>query len=512
MAEEQKTTPDSGYAQSRFWSDGSTSLLEAIIRSSDDAIVTKNLDGIITSWNPAAVRMFGYLPEEVLGQSILKLIPPSLQSEEPEILRKLRAGEQIAHYETTRLTKSGEERLVSLTISPVRDENARVIGASKIIRDITDQKQLDHVRFQLAAIVESSDDAILTKDLTGRITSWNGAAARVFGYSEAEIVGSSILTLIPEELHSEEWEILAKLQAGQRIDHYETTRLKKNGERIDVSLTISPLRNAAGTIIGASKVLRDISGRKRIEQSLMQAEKIAATGRMAATMAHEINNPLEAVLNLIYLARLNASDPEQVREFLTAAEDELTRVSHIARQALGYYREHASEQDVSLAELVQEALRVYEPKLRAAGIRIQSKFAPAPTIVLRRGEITQVISNLITNAMYAMPSGGSLMISVEETTVSSRNGLILMVEDNGVGIPSENLEKIFEPFFTTRNAIGTGIGLWVTKQFIEGHSGNIEVRSSIDSASHGTKMLLFLPFVNSYSSKVVRHREIHSTI
>jgi PAS domain S-box-containing protein len=136
MAEEQKITPDSGYAQSRFWSDGSASLLEAIIRSSDDAIITKNLDGIITSWNPAAVRMFGYLPEEIIGQSILKLIPPSLQSEEPEILRKLRLGEQIAHYETTRVTKSGEERLVFLTISPIRDQNGKVSEPQRLFETL----------------------------------------------------------------------------------------------------------------------------------------------------------------------------------------------------------------------------------------------------------------------------------------------------------------------------------------------------------------------------------------
>lgn len=500
MAEAQDTVPDPNHARPDS-SEGSTSLLEAIVYSSNDAIITKDLNGIITSWNPAASRLFGYLPEEIIGQSILKLIPLFLHAEEPEIIRKLRAGEQIAHYETTRLTKSGEERLVSLTISPVKDKKGNVVGGSKIIRDITDQKQSDYARFRLAAIVESSDDAILSKDLNGRITSWNGAATRLLGYSEAEIIGSSVLRIIPEELHSEEQEILSKLRAGQRIDHYETVRLRKNGERVDVSITISPMKDATGTVIGASKVLRDISERKRMEQLLLQAEKIAATGKMAATVAHEINNPLEAVLNLVYLARLNASDPDRVRAFLNTAEAELARVSFIARQALGYYREHAAEQRVSLAELVEDALKIYEPKLKNAGIGVQPKVASRRPIVLRKGEMTQVISNLITNAIYAMPSGGTLRTTVEDATDSGRDGVILAVEDDGIGIPSENLERIFEPFFTTRSATGTGIGLWVTKQFIEGHDGTIEVQSNTGPASHGTRMSLFLPIETPYSKQ-----------
>ncbi len=351
----------------------------------------------------------------------------------------------------------------------------------------------------LESIVQSSDDAIITKTLDGIITSWNPAAERIFGYRPEEIVGTSILNLIPEDLQSEEQTIIEKIQSGKRIDHFETVRLTRGGERLDVSVTISPLKDASGKVVGASKVLHNIGERKRMEKNLLQAEKIAATGKMAATIAHEINNPLESVLNLIYLARANASDTEQVVSYLNTAEEELLRVAHIAKQTLGYYREHSAAVRVTLSDLITDTLKIYESKLSAAGIKIQTRFNSCPQIVVRKGEMMQVISNLITNAMYAMPSGGTLTASVQEVVESDRRGLLLSIEDTGEGIPAENLKRIFEPFFTTRSSIGTGIGLWVASEFIKGHNGRIDVRSNVDNASHGTGISIFLPFDNPYS-------------
>ena len=163
---------------------------------------------------------------------------------------------------------------------------------------------------QLAAIVASSEDVIVSKDLNGIITSWNNSATRVFGYTAEEMIGTSILRLIPEHLHSDEKTIIESIRAGRPIEHFETVRRTKDGRLMDVSLTVSPIKDANGSIIGASKILRDVSGRKRLEQSLLQAEKIAATGRMAATIAHEVNNPLEAVMNLLYLLRGKITDEE----------------------------------------------------------------------------------------------------------------------------------------------------------------------------------------------------------
>ena len=351
----------------------------------------------------------------------------------------------------------------------------------------------------LKSIVQSSEDAIITKDLNGIITSWNPAAERIFGYTPEEIVGKSVLMLIPPSLYDEEPVILTKLRAGERIDHFETVRVTKDGKQLNVSLTISPLKDASGKIVGASKILRDIGERKQMENSLLLAEKIAAVGRMAAAVAHEINNPLESVLNLIYLAKTNASDADQVVDYLNLAEKELLRVSHIARQTLGYYREHSAAIPVTLSDLILDTLKVYESRLTAAGIEVRTEFSSNSQIVVRKGEMIQVISNFITNAIYAMPSGGTLTASVQDAVDSGREGLLLTVADTGEGIPPENLKKIFEPFFSTRSSIGTGIGLWVATVFIKGHKGTIEVQSNVDAASHGTRMVVFLPFDNPYA-------------
>jgi len=351
---------------------------------------------------------------------------------------------------------------------------------------------------ELGAIVESSDDVILSKDLNGIVTSWNASATRVFGYSAEEMIGSSILKLIPEQLRSDEKTIIDSIRAGQRVEHFETVRLTKDGRSLEVSLTVSPVKDEEGRVVGASKILRDISGRKRIEQSLLQAGKIAATSRMAATIAHEINNPLEAVMNLHYLLRPMITDPDGIG-YLDSAEDELGRVSHIAKQALGYYREHTSAGRTSLTEIVLQAITIYEPRCAAGGIEITRSLNSSRTVLVRRGEMMQVISNLIANSIYAMPAGGVLAISVEDTQ-EPVDGIGLAVKDDGVGIAAHDLPKVFDAFFTTRTTVGTGIGLFVAKQFVEGHGGRIDIESRNHSEDHGTSVRVFLPISTAYDA------------
>jgi PAS domain S-box-containing protein len=250
------------------------------------------------------------------------------------------------------------------------------IGSCVDITDVTEIKQawdtqqnISKRLGELAAIVESSNEVIISKNLDGMVTSWNAAASRVFGYTAEEMIGQSILKLIPEELHPEEKMFIEKLKAGQRIELFETRRITKSGQSPDVSLTLSPVRDTQGKVIGASKILRDISITKRLEQSILQAEKLAATGRMAATIAHEINNPLEAVMNRLYLIRPTISGNEG-RGYLAAAESELERISHMAKQTLGYYREDASATPMSLDGIVPHAVSIYEPRCQASGIKI----------------------------------------------------------------------------------------------------------------------------------------------
>lgn len=244
------------------------STLSAIVESSDDAIITKNLSGIITSWNSGAQRIFGYTEEDMIGKHITSIIPESRLKEEDEIISRLKKGEKIDHFETRRIDKYGNLIPLSLTISPVRDIHGQIVGASKIARDLSEDIENQEKKSILSAIVESSDDAIISKTLEGVIMSWNRGAQQIFGYSENEAVGNSITMLIPEEKWHEETLILNKIRKGEKIDHFETTRVHKNGNKISVSITVSPVKDKKGNIIGASKVARDITLRVQTQEAL----------------------------------------------------------------------------------------------------------------------------------------------------------------------------------------------------------------------------------------------------
>jgi|HubBroStandDraft_4_1064222.scaffolds.fasta_scaffold00030_21 PAS domain S-box-containing protein len=247
--------------------------LAAVVESSDDAIIGQNLDGAIFAWNPGAERLYGYSASEAVGRPIQMLLPPERASEESEILERIGRGERIRHFETVRVQKDGKRIDVSVTISPIRDRSGAIVGASKIARDITERKRAEEVRERLAAVVESSDDAIIGKNLDGTIIAWNPGAESLFGYTASEAVGKPIQMLLPPERANEESAILERIRRGERTNHFETVRLQKDGKRIDVSESISPIRDRSGVIVGASKIARDISERKCAEEELRKAEE-----------------------------------------------------------------------------------------------------------------------------------------------------------------------------------------------------------------------------------------------
>jgi PAS domain S-box-containing protein len=471
--------------------------LDSIVEFSDDAIVTKDLDGTITSWNAAAARMFGYAPEEIIGKSILTLIPPELHQEEHGILAKLRMGERIDHFETVRLGKNGSRINVSLMVSPLKDEAGNVVGASKIARDIGDRLRVDELRFRLAAIVESSDDAIISKDLNGIITSWNHGAERIFGWREEEIVGRSVLTLIPPSLHHEEPEILRKLRAGERIEHFNTERIHKDGHLVDVSLTISPVKNAQGQVIGASKVARDITENRRLQQALIESEKLAAAGRMAASIAHEINNPLEAMTNLAFLLYQDDSLGGEAKGFAKLLVEEIQRASEVARRTLSFHREATSAVDIDVCELLDSVLAFNNVSLESKGIRIRREYQTIAKIHGFRSEIRQVFANLVLNAIEAISKDGELCVKVSrDPTASDVNHRIrVTIVDNGNGISESAKRNLFRPFFTTKTAGGNGLGLWVSQGIVAKHGGKIRFRSRTTSGKSGTAFTVFLPLV-----------------
>jgi PAS domain S-box-containing protein len=470
--------------------------LAAIIESSEDAIASKDLNGIITSWNKSAERLFGYKAEEIIGQPVTLIIPPELHEDEPRILGKIRAGERIEAFQTVRVHKNGQLIHVSLTVSPIKDDKGNIVGAAKIVRDIRRQKKFEEAALRLAAIVESSDDAIASKDLNGIITSWNHSAEKLFGYTAEEIIGKPITLIIPPELHHDEHMILSKIRRGEKIDHFETIRLHKNGERIEVSLTISPVKDDNGTVIGAAKIVRNITETKKIERALRTTEKLAAAGRMAATVAHEINNPLEAVTNLVYLAKRDLSNNDHVAGYLELAGRELDRVAHITRQTLGFYRDTSSPALFNVTEMLDDLLLLYEKRFESRRIKLVKQYDKDIEITALAGEIRQAFSNLITNALDAMPNGGKLALRVTKShswSSSHVHGVRITVLDTGSGIEPRHKKNIFQPFFTTKTDVGTGLGLWITRGILEKHHGSIQMKSRTGQSGHGTAFSIFLP-------------------
>ena len=379
---------------------------------------------------------------------------------------------------------------------PLRDAAGRITKWFGTSTDIDDQKNAETTQQELAAIVESSDDAIIGKTMDGTITSWNRGAEHIYGYKAEEMIGKPILLLSPPDRTKEVAEILERLQRGERTEHMETVRKTKDGRLIDVSLSLSVMRNAAGEIIGASTIARDITELKRAEQALRNSEKHAMVGRLSAIMAHEINNPLEAVSNVLYLLASRTNLDEQGREYLKIAEQEMNRIAHIVKQTLGFYRESVLPAKVSVPELIGEVVALYGRKLAEKHIEVVRKYDPVGEIPAFPAEMRQVFSNLIINAIEAIEDGGKLQLRIHATRDwrdPNRCGVRVIVGDTGSGIAREHRRDLFEPFFTTKGEKGTGLGLWVSNGIVQKHGGYIRVRSSVAPGRTGTCFSVFLP-------------------
>jgi len=345
---------------------------------------------------------------------------------------------------------------------------------------------------EMAAIVECSDDAIFSTNPDGIITSWNRGAERLYGYLAEEAVGSPVLRLAPPERQEEAERNRELLNRGASVESYQTERMRKDGTRVPLLLTVSPLRNAQGRIVGASAIARDISTQRHSEEAVRRSEKLATAGRLAASIAHEINNPLEAVLNLLYLAR---NDPRKAEQYLSMAELEVGRVARLAQQTLGFVRDAASPAHMDPADIMDEILQLYSRKLESKKIHVTRRYRGRSEISGYAGEVRQLLANLLVNAVDAMEEGGSLQVRVITARQWSdgRQGIRLTVADNGTGIPPASMRRIFEPFYTTKDDAGTGLGLWVARGIVQKHGGSIRVRSRSAGSGRGTVFTIFLP-------------------
>jgi PAS domain S-box-containing protein len=479
--------------------------LAAIVEYSDDAIVSKALDGTILTWNRSAERIFGYSVEEMVGSSVFMLIPPELHDDERDILARIARGEHVPHLETIRRHKNGTLFPIDLSVSPMWDATGTIVGASSIKRDVSERKQASETAGLLAAIVESSDDAIVSKSLDGTVLTWNAAAERMYGYTGDEIVGHSIYLLIPGELQPDEQRILDRVRRGEHVAHYETTRRRRDGSHIDISLTLSPIRDASGTIIGASSIQRDITDRKRAEETLRQAAKMEAIGVLAGGLAHDFNNQLYAVSGFAHFIGRDPGLSPAARQDLLELQKVSERMASLTRQLLAFARQQVlSPETLDLNAAVEETRPMLQ-RLIGSDMAIELQLAPGPKWVrVDRAQLVQVLLNLVINARDAMPEGGRIVL--RSTTLEVSPGHLfdrlrvpveagayaeLQVIDSGQGIAPDHLPHIFEPFYTTKEAgTGTGLGLATVEGVVAQSGGRIQVESVL---GQGTTIRILLP-------------------
>jgi PAS domain S-box-containing protein len=454
-------------------------LLGVIVDSSDDAIISKNLNGVITSWNKGAERLFGYTADEIVGKPVTMLIPSDRLNEEPQIIARLTRGERIDHFETIRQRKDASLLDISLTISPVRDDQGKIVGASKIARDITEHHHAERISRLLGAIVDSSDDAIISKNLDGIITSWNKGAERLFGYTADEIVGKPVTMLIPSDRLNEEPQIIARLKKGERVDHFETIRRRKDGSLLDISLTISPIRDANGQITGASKIARDITRQKSIDAEIRRAN--LDLEQFAFSASHDLQEPLRSVkiyselLDRRYSDKLDA----EAKEFLAFLRTGAVRMEALVTDLLTYSQvsrcEPASEA-TDANEVLAETLDSLSDTIKENAASVTSD--PLPLVQIQRTHLQQVFQNLIGNAIkYRTPHKRP---TIKITGERSGHECKFAVSDDGIGIAPEYKETVFGLFkrlHTSAEYSGTGIGLAICQRIVDRYRGRIWVES-----------------------------------
>ena len=434
--------------------------------------------------------------------------------------RIIATGEPRASYEERVVWPGGRVSWVLSSKAPLRDAEGQITGLVGSSRDITQRREAEAHARHLAAIVEHSNDAIISKDLHGVITSWNRGAETVFGYPAAEIVGQSILRLIPPDRQPEEADLLKAAERGESIQHFETIRRRKNGRALHVSLALSPIRDATGKIVGVSTVIRDITPQKQaeaerlaLEAQLRQSQKMEAIGTLAGGIAHDFNNILSGIYGYTSLAQRAARHNPELRGYLDEIDSAGQRAADLVRQILTFSRTRSSDavmEPMDLGKVVAEAVKLLRATIPSS---IELVLHQAPELPLVQGnasQLHQIIMNLGTNAVHAMgESIGRLTIrldcvAVDEALARTLRGLPagsflrLSVIDTGCGMSQATQARVFEPFFTTKDpGRGTGLGLAVVDGIVRTHRGAIQLTSEV---GRGTKFEIYLPVAETQTA------------
>jgi two-component system, cell cycle sensor histidine kinase and response regulator CckA len=494
--------------------------LASIVEHSEDAIVGKTNDGVITTWNRAAEKMFGYAKAEAVGQNVSMLIPPDKRNEFAEIRKHLGAGHSVECLETQRLTKSGTKLNVSLSIFPIKNRRGRIVGA--VARDITLHKRADEqLRLQSAAL-EAAANAIVITNQTGTIVWVNRAFTKLTGYSEGEILGKNPRLLKsgehPESYYTNLW---ATISSG-KVWQGEIVNRRKDGTTYTEEMTITPVIHSSdnGDHTHFIAIKQDISDRILLQQQLQQAQKMEAVGRLAGGVAHDFNNMLAVVTGYSELLKLrndlDESSLHQVEEIRSAAK----RAASLTQQLLAFSRKQIIQpRTLDLNEILAGLGKMLR-RLIGDDIELALRFSSAQALIkVDQNQLEQVVMNLVINARDAMPDGGKILIEtdlceLDEAYASRHKPVIagryvrLSVSDTGIGMDRNTKSHLFEPFFTTKElGRGTGLGLSIVYGIVKQSEGYIWVYSE---PGHGTTFKIYLPLRSAAVERTVVQPRVES--
>jgi len=478
-------------------------LFSAVVESSNDAIITLGLDGMVTAWNKAAERLFGYAADEAVGRHIDLIVPPDRRSEARDILDRIGRGEQVEQFETLRLNKYGREVNVSLSVSPIRSAAGWIVGASKTTRDITESKLTEKALRQeieeRQRIFETSQDLILVTDTAGNFVQVSPSSRAILGYEPSEMVGrSAVEFVLPDDLDNTRNEMRAA-RRGQQMRNFEARYRHKDGHAVMLNWMgtwSEPVRRHF--FIG-----RDLTEQQAAEARFRQAQKMEAVGQLTGGVAHDFNNILTVITGTIGILGDAVADRPELASIAKLIDDAAERGAQLTKHLLAFARKQPLQpREVDVNALAMEAANLLHPTL-GEQIEVSPKLSEdAWTALADPNQLTTAILNLALNARDAMPHGGKITLETRNvyldegyasihSDVAVGNYVMIAVSDTGTGISPENLEKVFDPFFTTKDVgKGTGLGLSMVFGFVKQSGGHVKIYSEL---GHGTSVKIYLP-------------------
>jgi PAS domain S-box-containing protein len=478
-------------------------LFSAVVESSNDAIITKSLDGTITAWNRAAERLFGFVSVEAVGRPIDIIVPADRRDEIRTILEQVGRGERIEDYETVRSNKDGRAVDVLLTVSPIRSASGAIVGASKIARDITDTKRthkaLNQEIEERQRIFETSHDLIFVTDSAGNFIQVSPSARIILGYDPAEMIGRSAIHFIhPEDLERTRNEMRAA-RRGQQLRNFETRYVHKNGQAVTLNWTgtwSEPVKRHF--FIG-----RDLTEKQAAEAQLRHIQKMDAIGQLTGGVAHDFNNILTVITGTIGILEESVADKPELVAITRLIDEAAERGANLTKHLLAFARKQPLQpREVDLNAMVLEAAKLLQPTL-GENVEITPLLAAdAWTALVDPNQLATALLNLALNARDAMPNGGKLALETSNiyldenyagmhSEVTPGNYVMVAVSDTGTGIPAALVERVFDPFFTTKEiGKGTGLGLSMVFGFVKQSGGHIKIYSE---EGHGTSVKMYLP-------------------